>query len=170
MSLSHEHVGPKILGKIKIYVLVRAELLFPLCYEIPCRSLRRIKERIGKREHLPVGELLVMWCGLGVSGAFYTSYLLTLSGVRYKFYLHTCSFMIPALSLFLAVNHHNIENWVPFILTHNWWLFMGIFLETEFFNIAKSWAISAKILWIDAWVRSYWCPSHQSILLTQGPI
>ena len=36
MSLSHEHVGPKILGKIKIYVLIRAELLFPLCYEIPC--------------------------------------------------------------------------------------------------------------------------------------
>ena len=36
MSLSHEHVGPKILGKIKIYVLTRAELLFPLCYEIPC--------------------------------------------------------------------------------------------------------------------------------------
>ena len=28
----------KILGKIKIYVLVRAELLFPLCYEIPCRK------------------------------------------------------------------------------------------------------------------------------------
>ena len=36
MSLSHEHVGPKILAKIKIYVLTRAELLFPLCYEIPC--------------------------------------------------------------------------------------------------------------------------------------
>ena len=36
MSLSHEYVGPKILGKIKIYVLTRAELLFPLCYEIPC--------------------------------------------------------------------------------------------------------------------------------------
>ena len=36
MSLSHEHVGPKILEKIKIYVLTRAELLFPLCYEIPC--------------------------------------------------------------------------------------------------------------------------------------
>ena len=39
MSLSHEHVGPKILGKIKIYVLTRAELLFPLCYEIPCNTL-----------------------------------------------------------------------------------------------------------------------------------
>ena len=51
------------------------------------RSIRRIKERIWKREHLPVGELLVMWCGLGVSCAFYTSYLLTLSGVHY---VHVC--------------------------------------------------------------------------------
>ena len=36
MPLSHEHVGPKILAKIKIYVLTRAELLFKVCYEIPC--------------------------------------------------------------------------------------------------------------------------------------
>ena len=36
MGLSHEHVEPKILAKIKIYVLTRAELLFHLCYEIPC--------------------------------------------------------------------------------------------------------------------------------------
>ena len=36
MGLSHEHVGPKILAKIKIYILTRAELLFSLCYEIPC--------------------------------------------------------------------------------------------------------------------------------------
>ena len=46
MSLSHEHVGPKILGKIKIYVLVRAELLFPLCYEIPCSSGHTVTKRI----------------------------------------------------------------------------------------------------------------------------
>ena len=38
MSPSHEHVGHKILTKIKIYVLTRAKLLFPLCYEIPCTS------------------------------------------------------------------------------------------------------------------------------------
>jgi hypothetical protein len=37
MALSHEHVGSKILVKIKIYILTRAELLFNLCYEIPCR-------------------------------------------------------------------------------------------------------------------------------------
>ena len=34
MSLSDEHVGLKILAKIKI--LNRAQLLFHLCYEIPC--------------------------------------------------------------------------------------------------------------------------------------
>ena len=36
MGLTNEQVGLKILAKIKIYVLIRAELLFPLCYEIPC--------------------------------------------------------------------------------------------------------------------------------------
>ena len=36
MGLINEHVGPKILAKIKIYVLTRAELLFQVCYEIPC--------------------------------------------------------------------------------------------------------------------------------------
>jgi hypothetical protein len=35
MALSNEHVGPKILAKIKIYILTRAELLCHLCYEIP---------------------------------------------------------------------------------------------------------------------------------------
>ena len=39
MGLTNEHVGPKILAKIKIYVLTRAELLFTLCYEIPCTML-----------------------------------------------------------------------------------------------------------------------------------
>ena len=38
MPLSHEHVGSKILAKIKMYTLTRAELLFNLCYEIPCRK------------------------------------------------------------------------------------------------------------------------------------
>ena len=39
MPLSHEHVGSKILAKIKMYTLTRAELLFNLCYEIPCTYL-----------------------------------------------------------------------------------------------------------------------------------
>ena len=36
MGLTNENVGPKIFAKIKIYVLTRAELLFKVCYEIPC--------------------------------------------------------------------------------------------------------------------------------------
>ena len=39
MGLTNEHVEPKLLAKIKIYVLTRAELLFTLCYEIPCKTL-----------------------------------------------------------------------------------------------------------------------------------
>jgi hypothetical protein len=42
MGLTNEHVGPKILAKIKIYVLTRAELLFHLCYEIPCKYLSKL--------------------------------------------------------------------------------------------------------------------------------
>ena len=39
MCLPHEHIGPKILViVVKIYILTRAELLFPLCNEIPCIS------------------------------------------------------------------------------------------------------------------------------------
>ena len=38
MGLTNEHVGLKILAKVKTYVLTRAELLFQVCYEIPCRS------------------------------------------------------------------------------------------------------------------------------------
>ena len=37
MPLSHENVGSKIVAKIKIYILTRAELLLNLCYEIPCK-------------------------------------------------------------------------------------------------------------------------------------
>jgi hypothetical protein len=42
MGLSHEYVGPQVLAKIKINILTRAELLFPLCYEIPCIKLHII--------------------------------------------------------------------------------------------------------------------------------
>ena len=38
MALFHEHIGPKISVKIKIYILTRVELLCSLCYEIPCRT------------------------------------------------------------------------------------------------------------------------------------
>ena len=43
MVLTNENVGPKILAKIKIYVLTRAELLFKVCYEIPCNRVNKSK-------------------------------------------------------------------------------------------------------------------------------
>ena len=43
MGLTNENVGPKILAKIKIYILTRAELLFKVCYEIPCSTAFRTK-------------------------------------------------------------------------------------------------------------------------------
>ena len=42
MSLSHKHVGSKISAKIEIYILTRAELLCPLCYEMPCTTTARL--------------------------------------------------------------------------------------------------------------------------------
>ena len=42
MGLTNENVGPKILAKIKIYVLTRAELLFTLCYETPCTTIHSV--------------------------------------------------------------------------------------------------------------------------------
>ena len=36
MWVSQEHIGPLIFKKIQMYILTRAELLFTLCYEIPC--------------------------------------------------------------------------------------------------------------------------------------
>ena len=84
--------------------------------------------------------------------------------------------------LFLAVNHHNIENWVPSILTHNLWLiFMGMrqkkifFLKKKiqngrlkkrsFFNSVNSQYFFVKISWIGPWVSriewfgGHWCGS-----------
>ena len=36
MALTHEPAGPKIIEKIKIFILSRAKLLCSLCHEIPC--------------------------------------------------------------------------------------------------------------------------------------
>ena len=60
MCLTNEHVGPKILAKIKIYVLTRAELLIPLCYEIPC-----ILESFNLSGNLPDSKILFI---INVSG------------------------------------------------------------------------------------------------------
>ena len=37
-GVSQEYIGPPILEKIQMHILTRAELLYPLCYEIPCRG------------------------------------------------------------------------------------------------------------------------------------
>jgi hypothetical protein len=79
---------------------------------------------------------------------------------------------------FLAVNHHNIENWVPSILTHNLWLiFMGMEQKKLFFlkkknskwPTKKNWVFQlrqfsiffVKISWIGPWIyRINWCEGH----------
>ena len=48
MGLTNERVGPKMLAKIKIYILTRAELLINLCYEIPCSLLEKAHLKIVK--------------------------------------------------------------------------------------------------------------------------
>jgi hypothetical protein len=41
-SISQEHIGPLILEKLQTFILTRINLLYPLCYEIPCtRGLSR---------------------------------------------------------------------------------------------------------------------------------
>ena len=50
---------------------------------------------------------------------------------------------------FLAVNHHNIKNWVPSILTHNLWLiFMGMKQKKNFFFLKKNskWPTQKKVI------------------------
>ena len=51
MSLTHEPAGPKILEKIKIYILSRAKLLFSLCHEIPCTKYARLLTYTPQRTH-----------------------------------------------------------------------------------------------------------------------
>ena len=92
------------------------------------------------------------------------------------FYTHARLWLPPS---FLAVNHHNAKNWVPFILTHNLWLIFMWMKQKKLkkvlkknskwptqknwvFNIAKSWAISAKISQICPWdSRIDWWEGHQ---------
>ena len=58
MGLTNEHVGPKILAKIKIYILTRAELLFTLCYEIPCILRKKSWSRGLVKSCQKIGETL----------------------------------------------------------------------------------------------------------------
>ena len=59
MGLTNENLGTKILAKIKIYVLTRGELLFHVCYEIPCKFpsfadffFRMLHLKLGKSHYL----------------------------------------------------------------------------------------------------------------------
>ena len=42
MGLSHQDVGPTILAKIQIYIVTRDNLLYPLCYEVPCSTIDKV--------------------------------------------------------------------------------------------------------------------------------
>ena len=87
-----------------------------------------------------------------------------------SFLVHSCSFMIPAL--FLAVNHHNIENWVPSILTQNLWLiFMGMRQFFYFFLKKKKskWPTQKKVIFqlcqfsiffCENFMDRSWCKGH----------
>ena len=39
---SQEYIGPLIQEKMQLYTLTRAELLYTLCYEIPCTLMQNI--------------------------------------------------------------------------------------------------------------------------------
>ena len=41
-GVSQEYIGPPILEKIQMYILTRAEILYTLCYEIPCSRLLHV--------------------------------------------------------------------------------------------------------------------------------
>ena len=64
MGLTNENVGPKTLVKIKIYVLTRAELLFKVCYEIPC-TLAHFES--GREMEVSLLLFLLSVCGLPTS-------------------------------------------------------------------------------------------------------
>ena len=91
-------------------------------------------------------------------------------------YTHAIIWFPPS---FLAVNHHNIKNWVPSIVTHNLWLiFMGMKQNFFFFfekknskwPTQKNWVFQLRqklsnfrqISWIGPWdSRIDWCEGHQ---------
>ena len=43
MWVPQEHIGPIISKEIQMYILTRAELLFTLCYEIPCMTIHKVE-------------------------------------------------------------------------------------------------------------------------------
>ena len=49
-GVSQEYIGPSILEKIQMYILTRAEILYTLCYEIPCSENSSQSQLIAKEE------------------------------------------------------------------------------------------------------------------------
>ena len=67
-----------------------------------------------------------------------------------KEYAHAIIISLPPS--FLAVNHRNIENWVPTILTHNLWLiFMGMRQKIQNGRLKKGHFSTLSILNIFLW-------------------
>ena len=56
MGLSHQDVGPTILAKIQIYIVTRDNLLYPLCYEIPCSTIDKV-DLIKFQCNLPIDRI-----------------------------------------------------------------------------------------------------------------
>ena len=45
-GVSQEYIGPPIPEKIQMYILTRADLLYKLCYEIPCTVIHKINTNL----------------------------------------------------------------------------------------------------------------------------
>ena len=119
MGLTNEHVGPKVLSKIKIYVLTRAELLFKVCYEIPCSIflIVHILKSLFKIFFFNFFFFPFWFTSIGFSLA-----LLASSHFFFLFFLDDgFSFIIRLLSLFILSFHQQFFHW-PFRLSHFFFL------------------------------------------------
>ena len=67
MALSHEHLGSKTLAEIDIYILTRAELLCPHCYEIPCSIYSRLVLKATTNDQSFKNDALIFLCQCKVS-------------------------------------------------------------------------------------------------------
>ena len=70
MGLSHDHVGPTIWAKIKIYILTRDNLLYPLCYEIPCTSKLQANDEI-EITYIDVSRWIWPLCWVHINAIIY---------------------------------------------------------------------------------------------------
>ena len=61
-----EHIGPLILTKIQIYILTSAELLYTLCYEIPCIRHKNYDRNSWRNHIITFGTFSHFWTILQV--------------------------------------------------------------------------------------------------------